>query len=227
MRVGTNAEVLAALAAKGITTAILGRLDFKNETIGIWTGADSLTVTGSADSLLNNMTFDPLVHGVVLDIGENNMSMAGSDSLKVTLGLPGDPSVAVSAAMVDPDEYQARPATLWRAIMITSPTPGAPATWAFRRIRTGRMDTLEVSNDGSVQKFTLGIEGHAGLISAATGQTYQSQSALDPADTSQDYVLACANGSPAPSRGGPVGGFWGGAYDAILANQNKNWNFDQ
>lgn len=218
MRVGMNTEVLAALAAQGITTAICGRLDFKNETVGIWTGADALTVTGSGDSLLNNMTFDPLVNGVVLDIGENNMSMAGSDSLKITIGIPSDPSIIVSAAMVDPDEYQARPATLWRAIMIASPTPGAPATWAFRRIRTGRMDTLEVSNDGSVQKFTLGIEGHAGLISAATGQTYQNQKALDPSDTSQDYVLACANGTPAPTQNPP--GAWGIINQRILDKYN-------
>lgn len=223
MRPGTNSEVLAALAAKGITTALLCRLDFKSETIGIWTGADALTVTGSADSLLNNMTFDPLVHGVVLDFGENNMSMAGSDSMKITLGIPSDPSIAVSAAMVDPDEYQARPATLWRAIMIASPTPGAPATWAFRRIRTGRMDTLEVSNDGSVQKFTLGIEGHAGLISAATNQTYQNQKALDPSDTSQDYVLACANGSPAPTK--PLPGKAGIIQEHIYNNMNRDWNF--
>ena len=221
MRVGMNAEVLAALAEKGITTAIMARLDFKSETIGIWTGADALTVQSSADSLLNNMTFEPLVHGVVLDIGENNMSMAGSDSLKIALGIPSDSNIAVTAAMVDPDEYQARPATLWRALMIASPTPGAPATWAFRRIRTGRMDTLEVSNDGSVQKFTLGIEGHAALISSATGQTYQNQKALDPSDTSQDYVLACANGSPAPAQ--TPNGSWGGIYGRALDNQNFQW----
>ncbi|MBB5715843.1 hypothetical protein FHS94_002700 [Sphingomonas aerophila] len=200
-----NAEVLAALAAKGITTAIMGRLDFKSETVCIWTGAEALTVQGSTDSLLNNQTFDPLVHGVVLDIGENNMSMAGSDALKITLGIPSDPSAAITAAIVYPDEYQARPATLWRAIMIQSPIPGAPATWAFRRIRTGRMDTLEVSNDGSTQKFVLGIEGHAGLISNATNSTYMSQKSLDPADTSQDYVLACANGDPAPTKAAGTG----------------------
>ena len=226
MRVGMNSEVLAALAAKGITTAILGRLDFKSETICVWTGAESLTVQGSADSLLNNQIFEPLVHGVVLDIGENNMSMSGSDALKIALGIPNDPSVAVSAAMVYPDEYQARQATLWRAIMIASPTPGAPATWAFRRIRTGRMDTLEISDDGSSRKFVLGIEGHAGLISGATNQTYQTQKSLDASDTSQDYVLSCANGQPAPTKA-PAVGFWQKPAEEIKFNQGQNWRFDQ
>ncbi|MCI1143236.1 hypothetical protein MOP88_14445 [Sphingomonas sp. WKB10] len=193
--------------------------------MGIWTGAEQLTVQGSADSLLNNMTFEPLVHGVVLDIGENNMSMSGSDALKIALGIPNDPSISVSAAMVDPDEYQARQATLWRAIMIASATPGAPPTWAFRRIRTGRMDTLEISDDGTSRKFVLGIEGHAGLISSATNQTYQTQKALDPSDTSQDYVLSCANGSPAPTKAS-LPGAWGIMQDAIDQNQNINWRFD-
>ncbi len=226
MRVGMNSEVLAALAAQGVTTAILGRLDFKSETVNIWTGAERLTVQGSADSLLNNQTFDPLVNGVVLDIGENNMSMSGSDALKIALGIPNDPSVAITAAMVYPDEYQARQATLWRAIMIASPTPGAPATWAFRRIRTGRMDTLEISDDGTSSKFVLGIEGHAGLISSATNQTYQTQKALDPSDTSQDYVLSCANGAPAPGKAS-LPGSWGVVQDTINQNQGINWRFDQ
>jgi hypothetical protein len=224
MRYGMNAEVLAALAAAGITTAILARLDFKSETICVWTGQERLTVTGSADSQINDMAFDPLVHGVVLDIGENNMSMSGSDVLKISLGIPSDPSAAIQAAIVYPDEYQSRPATLWRAIMIASAVPGAPATWAFKRIRTGRMDTLEISNDGSIQRFILGIEGHAGLISPATGQTYQNQKQLDPTDTAMDYAVSVANGSPVPTKPGSAGG-WAGLAEQLQAQKNINFSF--
>ena len=200
MRFGTDTALLAALEAAGITTAIMASLEFKSETVNVWTGAHQLEVQGSADSVLNGKKFEPLVHGVVLNIGDNSFSMSGSDPLEITLAIPSAPSQAISAASVYADEYQSRNATLWRAIMIASPVPGAAATWAFRRVRSGAMDTVKISNDGLSHTFTLAIEGHASLISAATGSSYLDQKRFDPADASQDYTVSCANGDPAPSK---------------------------
>lgn len=200
MRFGTDTALVAALEAAGITTAIMATLEFKTETVNVWTGAHQLEVQGSADSLLNGKKFEPLIHGVVLNIGDNSFSMSGSDPLEITLAIPSAPSQAISAASVYADEYQSRNATLWRAIMIASPVPGAPATWAFRRVRSGAMDTVKISNDGLSHTFTLAIEGHASLISAATGSSYLDQKRFDPADASQDYTVSCANGDPAPSK---------------------------
>lgn len=193
MRFGTDTALVAALEAAGITTAIMASLEFKSETVNVWTGAHQLEVQGSADSLLNGKKFEPLIHGVVLNIGDNSFSMSGSDPLEITLAIP-------SAASVYADEYQSRNATLWRAIMIASPTPGNPPTWAFRRVRSGAMDTVRISNDGLSHTFTLAIEGHASLISNASGSSYLDQRRFDPADASQEYTVSCANGDPAPSK---------------------------
>jgi len=200
MRFGTDTVLIAALEAAGITTAIMASLEFKSETVNVWTGSHQLEVQGSTDSVLNGKKFEPLVHGVVLNIGDNSFSMSGSDPLEITLAIPSAPSQAISAASVFADEYQSRNATLWRAIMIASPTPGNPPTWAFRRVRSGAMDTVKISNDGLSHTFTLAIEGHASLISAATGSSYLDQRRFDPADASQDYTVSCANGDPAPSK---------------------------
>jgi len=200
MRFGTDTALVASLEAAGITTAIMASLEFKSETVNVWTGAHQLEVQGSADSLLNGKKFEPLVHGVVLNIGDNSFSMSGSDPLEITLAIPSAPSQAISAASVYADEYQSRNATLWRAIMIASPVPGAPATWAFRRVRSGAMDTVKINNDGLSHTFTLAIEGHASLISSATGSSYLDQRRFDPADASQEYTVSCANGDPAPSK---------------------------
>ncbi|SEM40463.1 hypothetical protein SAMN05192583_0069 [Sphingomonas gellani] len=200
MRSGTNAELVALLEAAGITTALMASLEFKSETINIWTGSHRLEVQGSTDSVLNGKEFDPLVHGVVLNIGDNSFSMSGSDALEISLAIPSAPSTAISAASVYPDEYQGRNATLWRALMIAPSVPGTPATWAFRRVRVGAMDTIKITNDGLSHQFTLAIEGHASLISNATGSNYLDQRRFDANDASQDYTTSCANGDPAPTK---------------------------
>ena len=200
MRFGTDTALLAALEAAGITTAIMASLDFKSGPVNVWTGSHQLEVQGSTDSVLNGKKFEPLIHGVVLNIGDNSFSMSGSDPLEITLAIPSAPSQAISAASVYADEYQSRNATLWRAIMIASPTPGNPPTWAFRRVRSGAMDTVKIGNVGLSHTFTLALEGHASLISAASGSSYLDQRRFDPADASQEYTVSCANGDPAPSK---------------------------
>lgn len=222
MRSGTNSEILSALEAAGITTALMASLEFKSETINIWTGQNALTVQGSTDTQLNGKTFDPLAHGVATSIGDNSFSMSGSDALEIALAIPSAPSTAIAAASVYPDEYQGRLATLWRAIMIAAPTPGAPATWVFRRVRSGMMDTVKISNDGQSHQFVLAIEGHAGLISNATGSNYMDQGRFDPNDTSQNYVEACANGDPAPSKSKSTG--FARMAEIMQASQAAPWN---
>ena len=222
MRPGTSSEILTALEAAGITTALLVRMDFKNETIFVWTGAHALTVQGSTDTLLNNQTFDPLAHGVVAGMGDNAFGATGSEAFTISLGIPAAPSVAISAASVYPDEYQGRIATVWRALMIAQPGPDTPPMWAFRRVRTGAMDSLEIMNDGLTHTFTMSIESHASLISGASQSTYSDQTKFDPQDTSQNFVEACANGSPAPGPQ-PSGG-WAGLA-ASLANDTNNYSF--
>lgn len=199
MRPGTDNTILETISAPSITTALCARLDFQSETIFLWTGLHPITPTGSGDTSLDGHTFDPLAHGVVVDIGENTFSYTGSSELTIHLNIPSDPDIAIAAAQTYPAEYQARPATIWRALKIDTGNPLAEPVWLFRRIRTGSLDKLEVQADGQMHKLILTIESHQGRVSNASNQTYLDQRKFDPNDASQDYAVACANGDPAPS----------------------------
>ena len=206
MRDGTTQAVLDALAADGITTALAARLDFKSESLFVWTGVGAIQPEGSGDSLLDGNRFEPLSNGVVLNVGDSSFSYSGSEALDLTLAVPSSQSTAIAAAQVFPDEYLSRPFTLWRALLKKFPTdPLAQPLWFFRRLRAGAMDKVEISNDGHQHTFRLTVESHASLISAATQQTYLDQERYDPADTSQRYAASIANGSPAPTNGGFTG----------------------
>lgn len=213
MRDGTTQAVLDILAANGITTALLARLDFGSETICIWTGAHPITVQGTGDSYLDGKTFEPLASGVAISIGDNSYSYSGADAMTITLGIPASQSVSIAASQVTSDEYRGRPATLWRSLLVMPVDPLAEPTWIFRRVRAGAMDKLEITNDGLSHQFTLTIEAHASLISNATGSTYLDQKTrFDPTDTSQDY--AASIGNPAPTSGSTIGtGSAGGGSD--------------
>jgi hypothetical protein len=195
-----NSSIVAAVGAPSITTAIAARLDFKSETVCVWNGMMPIMPTGSGDSLLDGQTFDPLVPGVMVDIGENTFSMNGSDELTIVMNIPADPGLAISASSVFPNEYQSRPAVLWRAIKIETGNPLDQPVWMFRRIRSGSMDKVEIQADGLSHRFTLTVESHSGRISNASGQTYLNQRWFDPADTSQDSAVAIANGDPGPAK---------------------------
>jgi hypothetical protein len=203
MRPGTDATILGILGAPKIVTAYCIRLDFQSSTIGVWTGHDAIQPTGSADELLTGMTFDPMVAGVMIDIGENSYSYAGSEEFTLSLAIPASPNVTIAAASVLPAEYQSRPATVWRALLYPQSDPLAQPIWLFRRIRTGAMDKVEITNDGQSHTFQLTIESHQSLISAANNSTYLDQEKFDPTDTSQRSAVAIANGDPAPSKGLP------------------------
>lgn len=198
MRPGTTPGVLDALAKQGITTFLAARLEFANETIGVWTGGHPIEPQGTADSLLDGLRFEPLEHGVAVAVGDNSFSYNGSGALEVALAIPSAPSTVISASMVIPAEYQGRNATLWRALLI-QPDPLAEATWLFRRVRSGTMDAVEVQGDGTSHIFKLTIESHASMISAATQQTYLNQKTYDPLDQSQTWAATSANGDPKTS----------------------------
>jgi len=85
MRPNITQEIRDALAAQGITTAYMARLDFASGTVCAWTGAHSIEVQSSADSLLNGQTFHPIQAGIMVQIGDNSFSYSGSESLDIHL----------------------------------------------------------------------------------------------------------------------------------------------
>lgn len=209
MRSGITSQELEIVGGGTVTTAIAARLEFASETVFIWTGVGAIQPTGSGDSLLDGNVFDPLAAGVAVEIGANSMSYSGSDELTITLAVPSSPHATIAAAQVIPGEYQGRQVTIWRALLWRPADPLAEPVWRFRRIRTGSMDKLEVSDDGNSHNLTLTVESHQALVSNATNQTYLDQRRYDPADTSQDYAASIANGDPAPSK--PVVSVSGGS----------------
>lgn len=202
MRDGNTPQLEGAVSAPSITTYIAARLEFKSETLFVWTGINAIQVKGQGDWRLDGNTFDPLVNGVVVDIGENTFTMNGSNELQIALNIPSDATIAIAASQTYPNEYQSRPATFWRAIKVSSGDPLAEPVFIFRPIRTGRMDKVEIQADGSSHKFLLTIESHQSFISNASNQTYLNQRDYDTNDSSQDYAPSIANGDPAPSYAG-------------------------
>jgi len=210
MRNGITAREIEAVSAPKIITAYALRLDFASETIFAWTGVGAAEPNGSGDTDLDGNRFEPLAAGVTHDVGSNTMTYSGSDELTISIAVPATPHATIAAAQVLPAEYQSRPVIVWRGLLWPQADPLAPPIWLFRRIRTGAMTKLEVTNDGTMHNLTLTIESHQALVSNATNQTYLDQKRYDPADTSQDYAASIANGDPAPSK--PVVSYGGGGY---------------
>lgn len=184
-----------ALDASSIQTAMAMRLEFLNETLFIWTGSHSITVANTGDPLLDGNTFDPLVAGAMIQIGDNAYSYSGSDAFTLTLGVPHDLHPEIAAAQVYPTEYQARPAYLWRTMIVGQATATSPAQMQFRRLRSGNMDKVSVARSRDTSTFALTIESFASFVGNASNSTYQDQKTkFDPTDISQDYSTQIANG---------------------------------
>jgi len=101
--------------------------------------------------------------------------------------------------------------------MISKPGIGTPSQWLFKRIRSGQMDSLEVSNGADGQTFKLTIEAYAAAASNTTQSTYSDQKRFDVSDTSQDHMASAMNAEPgkvsvataSTSYGGNAGGYSG------------------
>lgn len=213
MRPGVNDQWASALAAAGIKTGILARFDFASSIIRVSTLESSIVVSGTGDPLLDGGTFDPLVSGLLIEIGDNTYSYEGSEALTLSLSIPANPDPSIVAASLYPNEYLGRAATLWRVLILAPPDASTPAQYGFKRIRAGAMDQIQVVNDGQNHLFTLTIEAHQASLSNATNASYLDQKLFDPSDTSQDYAVSIANGSPAPGRASAAtdsGGYRGG-----------------
>ena len=182
-----NQAWLDALAEKGITTAQLLRLEFRSETLFVWTGGYAITPTSSGDTKLDGNTFAAFASGTPVDIGDNSYSTQGSNALTLSLSLPASLPDVLQLAEIDESEYLARPAYMWRAVMVAQAGLATPATWLFKRVRTGVIDTLVFGADGSSFNAKLTIGSHASYISAASQSRYSDQRRFDPNDTSQDY----------------------------------------
>lgn len=203
----------------GITTGYLVSFDFLSGPVHVCTLPMAITPAGSGDTLLDGVTFQPISNGVAVAVGDNSFSYLGSEALSLTLAIPDTPTDTMVAAAISADEYQTRTAVVWRAIIVTPAGATSAAEWNFRRVRAGSMDELVIKNDGQQHTLALTIEGHAGMISNASGSTYLDQKTkFDEVDTSQDYAASLANSRGAPAASAAGGGGGGGGSRGPFIN---------
>jgi hypothetical protein len=199
MAKGLSQDWVDALAKSGVKSYLMARLDFANESVFVWTGPYPIRPSGTGDAQLDNQTFLPLIPDVVVDVSANTYSLTdGADAMTLTLGISSTSHPELAAAEAFPDEYQSRPAIIWRCMVIELPTLNGPAQYAYRRIRTGSMDQVIVQDDGESSKFVLTIEGFATFVTNSSQSNYLSQQKFDPTDRSQEFAIQIANGEPTP-----------------------------
>lgn len=185
------------------------RLDIEGDPVYIWTGAGDLTITGSGDSALDGYTFVGV--GNIGDIGVIQDTQKGSNALKLKL-----PGVELDKYLLDQivnlkRVWQFRDAWVWFGLLDSSQSIVINPF----RIKTGRMDSLTITDDGKEGTVSLVIESHQAYTGRALGTSYSEQKELDATDTSQDYIHDLANKQPSigessQSSGGGGGGALGG-----------------
>jgi hypothetical protein len=220
-RAAINATIQEQLEQNGIKTAYLARFDFASETIFISTLQWAIKPTGTGDALLDGNQFEPFIQGTPYDIGSNQYSEQGSGAFEMTLQLPADLPTELQAASIQPEEYLARPATIWRAILTQPPGIAGPGVWSFVRIRTGRMDQLEFTEDGTQSVVKLTIEAWASYISDANQSSYSDQRRFDPNDTSQNFLESTQDGQPIANSPSYRPSGWNAITNSILGKGAK------
>ena len=217
-----------ATAADGATVgwAYFIRLDIPIDPIICWTGFGTYTFSsGHADGALAGQTFTGITH-LVGEVSSVTEGQGGSEA--VVLSLPGVDltDVAMRQVVFDRRQWQFRKAWVWVALLDEfGAVVGDPI-----RLKSGRMDQMmvieEADNSGVVK---CQIESAQSYLSEALATRYSEQRDLDATDTSQDYVWALANTSPAigkaPSTGMPSGGSGGGGGSGI--NDSSPFRFNE
>jgi hypothetical protein len=199
---GLDAQWTAALVELGFRTAYFARFEFKSGTTFASTIESAMSISGTGDAAMDGNTFSPIADGNVIGVGSNTYSYEGSEAFEFTLALSPDASATLQATLVDADEYQGRLCYVWRGLQLTPATESAPASWGFKRIRSGYMDSLSSRHGATSDEMRLTVEAHTAYVARASGRTWLDQTVFWPADTGADYIVACSNGDPRAARSG-------------------------
>jgi len=183
-----------------IRPAWIIRLDIKDDPVQVWTGVGQLIVSGSGDTALDGFTFEGISD--IGEIGAIKDTERGSGALKLKL-----PAVDIDKILLDqiinvPRIWQFRNAYIWFALLDTA---NNIIINPFR-VKTGRLDSISLTDDGSKGTAETTIESHQAYISRALGASYSEQKEIDATDTSQDFVHDLANKTPGISANTSGGG---------------------
>lgn len=186
-----------ALLASKVNLILLAYFDFASGAVRVWNGQGDLSWNSQTWRGLGEFgSVSPIEEGVDLS------------ARSVTFQLRGIPSDLLTAAMTD--HYQGREASLWLAALTDA---GAIVADPFK-IFSGRMDVMEVIDDGRTGAITL--TGESRLIDLQRSRerryTDEDQQFAYPGDRGCEYVAGLqnkqlpwgGNSTGAPGGGAPV-----------------------
>ncbi len=169
-------------AAQNIPVWII-RLDIETDPVYWWTGAGDYSPVGTGDAALDGNTFTGL--GNIEEITPIEDSSKGSSAVRLVLPGVNLTDTALQEIILDSRKWQRRSAWIWLGYLDTDlgvidfPT----------RLKTGRMDQIIISSNGPEGTVTVIVESHQANISQAQDTRQIDQKALDPTDTSQDFIF--------------------------------------
>lgn len=177
----------AAVDASVVYPAWLFRLDIEGDPVIVWTGARDITFGTMTDPVLSGLTFERV--GNIGDIGNIVDGRGGSQAMNLRLpGVDLDDG-DLNDIVTDKSRWQFRQAWVWIATLDASYNiVGEPF-----RVKTGRMDRMNVGQGRKGSYIGLVIESHQAYASEVGNQKYSELKDFDPSDTSQNFVHDLAN----------------------------------
>lgn len=205
-----SASMQAEVIKSTIRSVWIVRLDILGDPVYAWTGRGLFQPSGTGDAALDGNTYIGL--GPIQAINDIEDTEAGSQ--RVTLQLPGIDlnDDLLQQIVVNSNKWQFRQAWIWYGLL--NETYNVIANPA--RIKTGRMDQMQVSHSGITGTVLVTVESHQSYASQALGSRYIQQKDIDSTDKSQDFVHDLANKQPGigivNARPGSFGGFGGSVF---------------
>jgi hypothetical protein len=180
----------AAFQQTDLPLAVIFYLDILGDATFAWTGLGDLVfgATETGDPGLDGMTFTGT--GTAIQVGQIADKVGGSDVLELTL--PGvDLTMPELRQLVYVrNRWQFRRAIVWFAVL--DPNTYAIVGKPFR-VKTGRIDQMPYSENGSSGMVKCRIEGQQSYGQQPSLTRYTEQNDISPSDVSQNYVYSLAN----------------------------------
>ncbi len=163
------------------------RLDIATDPFIKWTGYGPHTPAATGDAAFDGFTFEGL--GNIGDIGTIRDTDNGSSVVRLELPGVDIDDTALKEIVQDARQWKWRRAWIWAGYMDTDFGVIVDPT----RVKTGRMDTMELVRNKGVGSVVVNIESHQANISQAQANRLSDQKNLDPADTGMDFLADLIN----------------------------------
>lgn len=184
-----QAATSTAAGAQVVYPGWIIRLDILDDPILVWTGLGPLTPSGTSDAQLNGQTFEGIAN--VGEISAIVDSREGSQAVKLSLPGVDLQDDALKQVVFDNRRWQFRQAWMWIALFNESGViQGEPI-----RVKTGRIDNMEVEFGGETGVVAVNIESHQAYAGDILATRYSEQKEIDSTDISQNFVHSLANQS--------------------------------